>query len=365
MSWCVTVASYNIMIPVQEPLRLNGQRKRIDLLPAAIAKMDKQENIDVLCLQELIPPEYRSILLKELYKRGWKYVTKPLNTSYFSGKVKLVSGGVVICSKYPIITEYQSVFDTECVSEDCMACKGVMYARILLPGDNIVNVFSSHFQAWDLPKTREIRQQQTQQCFDFIQSLNLSPDEPVIFTGDLNTDFYSKQREITQLFNTLNMQTFDLKESSHPFSSDPMTNVLMGNDETIMYATQKYPNGCYDEYMKTLSCPCCPRELLDYVLFSTAHLKPKEATSHVYQLKLDNPVTMKLNVTTERTISDLSDHYPLIGRITFRQPAKFQHRKISSDMVEQNPQSTSFIISIALVLFLILIVVGVLIYIFS
>jgi endonuclease/exonuclease/phosphatase family metal-dependent hydrolase len=359
--WSLNVASYNIMLPVSEPIRLNGQKKRLKLIPKNLKKMNDsvKNGIDIICFQELIPPKYRKELLADIGVKGWKYHTKALNTSYSSGKIKLASGGVVICSKYPIIKEYQSVFDTECTSSDCMASKGIVYARILLPDNNIVNVFSSHFQAWDLPDTRIIRSQQMKQCKDFIDSLHLQDDEPVLFMGDLNIDFYSKQNEVKQLLQMLQIELFNLNENSHPFSSDPKTNSLMGNDETLMYATELYPKGCYDDYMKTLSCPCCPRELLDYIAFSTDHLKPKQTNMYVYKMKNDTGISMQLNMTTKRTIFDLSDHYPLIGEITFRKKSNFKNRVVL--MNEKSEKKIGFLFGI---LFLILIVF-IIVFIFS
>ena len=174
---------------------------------------------------------------------GWKYHTDALNTSYLSAQIKLGSGGVVILSKYPIVKQYQSVFDTECTSSDCFACKGIVYARILLPKNNIVNVFGSHFQAWNLEQAKVIRVQQQNQCKDFIDSMKLQSDEAVLFMGDLNIDYYSRQNEVQQLQINMALQLFELDEDSHPFSADPDTNQLMGNDEPSMYVTSQYPKG--------------------------------------------------------------------------------------------------------------------------
>ena len=107
-----------------------------------------------------------------------------------------------------------------------------------------------------------------------------------------------------------------LAPSSHPFSSDPNTNSLVGNDDAAMYSTRLYPHGCYGTYLDTLSCPCCPQELLDYIGYSELHLRPATWHCAVVLIKTE-PFVMKLNMTTERQMTDLSDHYPLIASMAW------------------------------------------------
>ena len=333
-TWNFNLCTYNIMVPVPEPIRHNGQRKRISLLPEAIRTMSAttRQGIDVITFQELIPLEYRNTLLNELTALGWKYHSEPLVTTLLSGHMKAVNGGVVIVSRHPIIAQFHSVFETECQSADCASCKGAVYSRILLPNENVINVFSTHFQAWDTAKAREIRRQQAAQCLKFIQSLHIPSDEALVFSGDFNIDFYTNTTEILTLMSSMGLEMVKRAEDSHPFTSDPRTNAMMGNDETTMYATEKYPHGCYEEYLQTLSCPCCPCEWLDYIAYSTEHLKPKRAEVRVYLMKTPVPFTMKLNITTERQISDLSDHYPLISQFTWSKSTPFKRRVITCDM---------------------------------
>lgn len=332
--WSIQVCTYNVMLPVIEPIRSNGQARRVEVLPQAIKEMSDtvRGGIDVIVLQEVIPTQYRQQLLSKLALYGWVYTSNPLQTPFMSGNLKLVSGGIVICSKHPILTQHQSIFDTDCQHADCAACKGVLYCRILLPHDNVVNIFGTHFQAWNTQRAYHIRRQQSQQCSDFIQSLNIPEDEPLIFAGDLNTDYYTRHSEVYEMLATLNMKFTKTCEDSHLFTSDPKTNNMVGNDDTMMYATDIFPNGCYHEYINTLSCPCCPRELLDYILFSSMHLQPITSECKVRVLKTKNPITINLNLTTKRSIHDLSDHYPLIGRLSYNQPAPFKNRKITTTM---------------------------------
>jgi endonuclease/exonuclease/phosphatase family metal-dependent hydrolase len=354
--WNCNVMTYNIMIPVSEPFRSNGQSQRTKLIPEAVKRMDDviQGGIDVIAFQELIPSQYVNTFLENMKAVGFAYASKPLTTSYLSGKLKLANGGVIICSKHPIIAEFTSVFDTECQSADCAACKGVVYCRIKCPNNNIINIFSTHFQAWNTKKAQQIRRQQTMQCVDFINSLNIPKDEPLLFLGDLNIDFYTGQKEITELLSVLDMEMTERIEESHPFSSDPANNQMMGNDETSMYSTKLYPNGCYQEYIATLSCPCCPRELLDYILFSKRHKRPISTTSEVVILKTKKPFKMRLNVTTEREINDLSDHYPIIAKTVWK---KSRHNTRHITEAPKKSEAAFWVIGILLTSFVVILII--------
>ena len=324
--WELNVCTYNTMLTVPVPIRFNGQTERATRIPSAINSLD----IDVIVFVELISKSDTNLLLRKMRSLGWKYCSKELWSSrYVGSSVKLACGGIRIVSKYPILFEHQYVFDGECQGADCFASKGVQLCRINKDG-NIFNVVGTHFQAWDSPEAKQIRQEQAHTCFKFIESLNIPPDEPVIFAGDLNIDLYTRGREIEKLANKIGIELFQFKQGSHEFSSDPSLNQLVGNDEDMMYATDKHPRGCYDELMTNMRCPCCPREWLDYIAFSTNHLRPIFAEMHVVKLKSKRPFLMKFNASTERTTSDLSDHFPVVGRLKFDQETNFHNRVLTS-----------------------------------
>lgn len=330
--WTTNIASYNLMLSVPEPIRFNGQTQRLERLPAGMTKLSQETpgGLDVIICQELIPSTYHTMLTQAMADRGWTYASDPLASSYSSNLFKLVNGGVVVFSKYPILDQRQFVFDTDCQFSDCMAAKGVVYCRILLPDQNVINVLSTHFQAWHTPRAQRVRQLQAQRFFDFVQSLQIAPDEAVVFLGDLNIDFYTSQQELTGIMRTLHMDLNSFKAyPGKKFSSDPNTNALMGNDEDVMYATKFYPQGCYEDYLNTLNCPCCPQEMLDYAGYSTDHLKPVQASFQVHPLKYDDYFTVKMNSTTERKIKDLSDHYPIVASYQFPQATQFAERSIN------------------------------------
>jgi hypothetical protein len=245
--------------------------------------------------------------------------------------LKVATGGVVIVSKYPILYQQQHVFHGNCEGYDCFACKGVVFCRIVKDG-NVVNVVGTHFQAWDTPRAKEIRMGQAQACQQLVASLAIPADEPIVLVGDWNLDLYTRQAELQRLSAVLQMTVVAQRTGSYEFTTDPSSNNIVGNDEDVMYATARYPQGCYTEYMDTLHCPCCPQEWLDYVAFSTVHLAPCQADMRVVQLKQERPFRMMFNLTMERETTDLSDHYPVIGTFHFAQATPYAHRRLLSSL---------------------------------
>jgi endonuclease/exonuclease/phosphatase family metal-dependent hydrolase len=341
MVWKLNVCTYNVMLTLPEPIRFNGQIERAHRIPYALATYSSQNtDLDVIVFVELISPETRKIVIDKMKKLGWPYVSDIITASSFSSSLKIVSGGVFIVSKYPILYQHNYVFEHACEGYDCSACKGVVFCRINKNG-NVYNIIGTHFQAWDTPNARKIRQIQAKDCFSLIQSMSIPNDEPVIIAGDLNIDFYTRQVEILKLTEAMKIDILKMKNGSYQFSSDPSTNSIMGNDEDIMYATDMYPEGCYAEYMQTMRCPCCPQEWLDYIGYSNIHLKPTKSVMFVHKLKAESPFVMKFNMTVERSVTDLSDHYPVIGKFVFGKSTPFSNRMILTSLpIQKNISDT-------------------------
>lgn len=76
----------------------------------------------------------------------------------------LLNGGVIVVSKWPIIHEAQHVYRNACHYSDCLAAKGVKYARMLKTvgsTSKIFNVFATHMQVRtalnDRPSSASVR----------------------------------------------------------------------------------------------------------------------------------------------------------------------------------------------------------------
>jgi endonuclease/exonuclease/phosphatase (EEP) superfamily protein YafD len=187
-------------------------------------------------------------------------------------------GGVFIASRWPIDTSAQIVF-ADCNGTDCLAAKGVMYAKIRKHG-RAFHLFGSHTQAWNDPQNVATRILQFLQMNDFISSLNIPDTEPVIIGGDLNVD---------KILNNLNeypgmLDTLDVLEP-----------VYLGNPNT------------YDGNLSFYTDPYF--EYLDYVFTKNNHFSPYSATNEVVILRsVADPLW---------DIFDLSDHFAVRGRFVF------------------------------------------------
>lgn len=315
------VASWNLMCPVPEPLRFIGQKQRMEHLAGAlITDIDgKVCHLDALAVQESIVNSYTDILTHGLYQCGFEYRTDPLSGKRFD---KIVLGGVYIYSRYPIISHSSHIFQKECASEDCMAAKGCTYACIEKDNE-CFHVIATHLQAWNTEETRRIRQQQIIEIGEFITNLKLDKTSRIIVLGDFNTDLYVSGDMIEFIEDTLGVQRVEEnhnEQQSHPFSSDPATNRMMGSDDDTPYSSACYKKGCYQDYVRMLRCYCCPQELLDHGFINRQcnTYVAQQSWSAIVPVKSNHPFTIYLSAKQRLAkIRDISDHYPVILHLVF------------------------------------------------
>lgn len=345
--WTTSILTYNIWQTVPEPVRYNGQNERCDHLISYF--QDHSElHVDIIVFQELIIPHIRKKIIAAFRSLGYLY-----HSQRHDALLKLVDGGVVILSKYPIIEQDKLVFKCG-TGTDNLSAKGLIYCRIL-KYENVINIIGTHLQAWFTPKCQHVREMQFREIGKFISKKNFKPDENLILCGDFNVDMYTSYPYIEKLLksnflkiirNEPNISTSSISSSSssnestildfqHPrqqiqpiYTLDPKTNQLVGNDEESMYISSDYPNGCYDEYLKTLQCSCCPQETVDYITYSYKHLCPISTSIKIINVKSSQKFTIRLNNTTTREISDISDHYPVLATLVFDKSCNFKTRKI-------------------------------------
>jgi len=257
-------------------------------------------------------------MFEQFAARGYRYKTSVV-TDYDSKSA--INGGVVIGSKWPIIREDQIVYRGDCSGADCLAAKGVKYARVIKTApvgmaagtvqnvSKVFNVFATHMQAWYTSDDKADRAKQAQQFKAFVDAQHLPPSEPALLCGDFNTDWVRYPGEVAQLVSLLNA-TIPTLTGDVRFTSDPATNLLVGRDgaaddcqdgytqswgplddgktyqpsaATRVQRTAAWPpvtdTGApllpFFVRQSNLSfCPCCPSEWLDYVLWSNAHQPP-------------------------------------------------------------------------------------------
>lgn len=254
------------------------------LLPGIVSKSvserlnllkDKLNGYDAIVFSELFDNSRRETFLAAL-KSEYPYQTRVVDRS---GSIE--DGGVLIVSRWPIDNESQIVFN-ECDAEDCMSAKGVMYTKIN-KGGNPYHIFGTHTQAWTKAENQATRLNQFQQMRDFIDSKNINSDEPVIIAGDLNVDKINYPQEYNTMLNVLNAQEVPRNGGyAHSYNG----------------AVNSWTEGAAED--------------LDYVLYSSAHLQPVSS-----QGKVIAPRSIHEDVFTQY---DLSDHFAMVGNLTFDTP---------------------------------------------
>lgn len=106
---------------------------------------------------------------------------------------KLAASGLFIYSVYPITELHTTPFGARtCAGYDCLANKGVMLARISIPGlPGPVQVFNAHFNSRngsgvDPGRSLYAHQRQVDEARRFLDR-RMRPDLPFVYSGDFNT----------------------------------------------------------------------------------------------------------------------------------------------------------------------------------
>ena len=310
--------TWNIMAPVPEPIRYCGQKERMRRVRPALTQhiatlIDKP--LDVVVLQESIIVAQHRIVSRDLHAHGFIHESRQL-----VGKLralKFVQGGVVVFSRHPILHQDHCIFEGLCDKEDCFAAKGCVYTCLNKQGVR-VHVFAVHLNAWESPQSRRVRRGQMHEVRRFMEKQNIAPHEPVMVLGDINVDLYSERKQLQALQDMVECDLLARHPQSHPFTSDPLTNALVGMDDTSAYRSPAYPYGCSEQYRIHLTCMCCPQEWLDHVMISRNHapIRRYESWVRAVALKME-PFEIHMGAHMKRTVRDVSDHYPVLFHCVF------------------------------------------------
>lgn len=251
------------------------------LLPGLVSKKvserltllsEKLDGYDAIVFSELFDNQRRNAFLSAIQQQY------PYQTQVVDKAGATEDGGVLIVSRWPIEKEAQTVYQ-QCDGSDCIAAKGAKYARINKSGQ-IYHLFGTHTQAWSSAKNQATRTQQFIQLKGFIDAQNLPADAPVLIAGDLNVDKGNSETEYFDMLNLLQAQEV-VPEGAYLYTSDGRVNAWTSGKA----------------------------EILDYILYSTAHRAPVTATSKVL-----SPRSIDSKVFTEY---DLSDHFAIQAQLGF------------------------------------------------
>ncbi|MGW0392472.1 sphingomyelin phosphodiesterase [Streptomyces sp. NPDC003042] len=197
-------------------------------------------------------------------------------------------GGVTILSKWPIVRKEQVVYKDAC-GADWWSNKGFAYAVLDVNGAK-VHVVGTHAQSTDpgcgAGEAAEMRARQFRSIDAFLDGKNIPAGEQVIVAGDMNVD--SRTPEYASMLANADLAGSDTR-TGHPYSFDTAMNSI---------ASYRYPSD--------------PREDLDYVLYRKGNARPAGWENNVVK-EQSAPWTVS-SWGTSYTYTNLSDHYPVIGR---------------------------------------------------
>lgn len=301
----INVMTYNVWEIFLTWLK-TGQRERTCRIPAVIA--EDYPDVEVIGFQEVFLGGCwadRGVTFRDLLRQhGFKYTTKTVGKYWLpdetdfspSDKIspQLINGGTFIASKYPILEEDMYIFEAaEFISMDRFSRKGVNYAKILKSEggqSRVYHVFNTHLNSGG--SNWKARLYQANEMRWFINSKVIREDEPVILSGDFNMN---GKGDITHVHAMLGR----LRATAPPVIGSLTTSHVRGS-------------------------------FLDYVLYSSTHLKPVAATQEVVTPRSKKPILICTFAThigyvspyspdclNTDEVSDLSDHYATIGRFYF------------------------------------------------
>lgn len=312
------VGTYNVwmlprkvsMFTAVSPRKNTRARLMAEVLPAC----------DVWVFTECFDHRSRKVLLDKLAESGGYYFSTPTvghnKRMSKGGKTyvrKLINGGVLIASKYPILSVRIKLFGDASCGADRLADKGVLYAKILKEG-LLVHVFATHFQAWNDAASRAVRRTQMEMVKSFMASLAIDPEnDAVLLVGDLNVDFWLNKRsgEYDEMLDLL-----DLHDTAAGSASRASGGPASAEDARCLLSAQRSAKFSFDRRLNALAADGLSSdgslELLDYVLYSKSHRQPSQADSWVLPIRSATPWKWR-----KREQFNLSDHFPVVSELAF------------------------------------------------
>jgi len=294
-----TLVQYNIM---DRPFWVGqeGQRERVCRIPQALAHdIASREHVDVIVFNESFSGGcVRGLRLTDLLASyGWRYFLPRVSAWW-----KPSNGGIFIASKWPIVASRNLVY-MACRASDCLAAKGVQYARVEKTVDGrskLYHVFGTHMQAYGGEPAAAVRRQQARDMAEFVKQQAIPTTEPVLLAGDFNT-----RGPGSPIFQEL----IDILRVSMP--------AIVGDRRGTMDVDNTlFSRGPW---------------WVDYVLSSSVHQRPTKASLEALALKPTGEFAICVaaplqpyyvgpyasTCTKILRVRDLSDHYPVIGRFEY------------------------------------------------
>ncbi len=239
-----------------------------------------------------------------------KFRTPIMRSSFFGSRIRLQHSGLCTLSKYPIQKIFATVFNGPAYHVERLCAKGAMLIQCNIPGLGYVNIVNTHLNAWSGERADRARDFQINQIIKWLDSLDLDPNQPLIFTGDWNIDAYEHALVVKKIMDKLRSSIILPKTTQ--FSFDPKNNPLVGLDAPDEYATVSKKGGCVQEYLSYGTCTCCPRQLVDLIAISDEHLRPQEHELNVIEVKYHTEFAIKVKMGVQRMVQHVSDHNAVV-----------------------------------------------------
>lgn len=298
---------------------------------SAFTSVSPKKNTRARLIAEVLPPcdvwvftecfdhRARDVLLDKLKAAGYFYASPTVGHKRHTRENmrKVLNGGVVLASKYPIVTVRIKLFNEACLGADKLADKGVLYCKILKDGLP-VHVFATHLQAWSDPASRAMRRTQMRMVADFQRAVGgIDPvNDPVLIVGDLNVNFWLNKtdHEYDEMLTLLNARDPAVVASAPVMHRRPTATDASSSDS---FSDPKQARQfSFDPRLNALAADGLSTdgslELLDFVLFSKGHRQPSSAQSWVVPLTTSTPWKWR-----KQPQFNLSDHFPVVSSFTF------------------------------------------------
>jgi endonuclease/exonuclease/phosphatase family metal-dependent hydrolase len=300
----IKVMSYNVMLLSGTVFPGIKHTDRVNWLVPQITSRHK--DIDVFVFQEVFDEIARGRLQDKMADAGYPYMTELAFAPFYD------DAGVVIQSRYPIEVGLVSSFPaTMCSGADCLARKGVVYARVNKLGRRY-HIFGTHLQAGDDAATRR---EQLVEMRNLANIMPILPDEPVLMAGDFNIDMEGDVSDYNYMLNVLRA-TFPNAPRPVGVPQSPMEPRYTSDSRTNDI---KRARGGTDN------------KWLDYIFAAQPGPQPLTASWEAYEYEHSEEYGMNLEtapvlipigglvvyLTPKSWHYDLSDHYSLLGSFTY------------------------------------------------
>ena len=200
----VRVLSYNVFMRPEPISNADHTLERA----ALIGQWIEGAEVDIVALQEAWEPGAISLLL-EAVADEFPYYASDRPVRKFG---KIVSGGLLILSRWPI-EEVQTVVYDSCHLADCLAAKGATHALIRIAEDAYLNLVVTHLDAGSAARDRQVRAMQIEQLRQFLEGIDRQAG-PLLIAGDFNIDSHAEDGEYKMLTATLNIETHSPPDAS-------------------------------------------------------------------------------------------------------------------------------------------------------